>query len=540
MKVILLIVALLCLVGTASATDYYVDANTGNDGDDGLSLGNAWLTLEYADGQLSAGDTLYLVDGTWNNQHFVFTASGTEGNPITVTAYNGTPILNGQDMSGTGGIGIDFGGQSYINISGFEILNYNYGIIQTGEDGVKGLITDRMEVHDIFFEGITYVNYVSDSEINNCIVYNIGNGDSGNSVGIYGTYGNTSNDMKHTHNITIDNLTVLPYYNHSALDLFGDLIDIKVFNSIFSGSQVFSHVTPGGSNLIEELNFSYNSVNNSTHYGVKISCNNSTFIGNTIYNNTQVGFALMTAGVNNTFQDNIIYNNLDWGLEIRSSTSTIDNNSVYNNPDYDYRCDQYSNYVIKNPLSLTNTFKIALDSAAAVLQFDDGTIFTENGAGEPRWYPDKSNYTVPGYTTYTIYDMTLTPIVGYGKGIVINTYMVNDVSNITVNISTPTTATMTFKVDNESNTYNFYVNDVWNTSEISDSDSIVSFDYEFPSSTPTNFEVTWNSTVGWSYNEDSIYQGKRFTVDDNGNFTQQDNPTQEDTNLTGLINVVIR
>jgi len=122
------------------------------------------------------------------------------------------------------------------------------------------------------------------------------------------------------------------------------------------------------------------------------------------------------------------------------------------------------------------------------------------------------------------------------------------VSNITANVSEATTVTMEFIVVNDSNTYNFYVNNVWNTSAVSNSDSIVSFDYDsivsfdyvFSSSTPTNFEVTWNSTAGWSYNEGSIYQGKRFTVDDNGNFTQQENPTQEDTNLTGLINVVVR
>jgi len=60
MKVILLIVALLCMFSTASATEYYVDANTGNDGDDGLSLSDAFLTITYAESQMSNDDILYI------------------------------------------------------------------------------------------------------------------------------------------------------------------------------------------------------------------------------------------------------------------------------------------------------------------------------------------------------------------------------------------------------------------------------------------------------------------------------------------------
>lgn len=81
------------IIGQAQATDYYVDANTGNDADDGLSLANAWLTLEYADGGLTDGDTLYLVDGTWDDDYPVFDMN------VTITAHNGTPIINGTTVN---------------------------------------------------------------------------------------------------------------------------------------------------------------------------------------------------------------------------------------------------------------------------------------------------------------------------------------------------------------------------------------------------------------------------------------------------------
>jgi hypothetical protein len=110
-------------IGVASATDYYV-ATWGSDSNNGTSLGDLWQHPSYAAQQAHAGDTVYLLDGNWHNDYVVFANSGTENNPITMKAYNGTPTLIG---SGTGH-GISIVDQQYIVIDGIAIENYKNGI----------------------------------------------------------------------------------------------------------------------------------------------------------------------------------------------------------------------------------------------------------------------------------------------------------------------------------------------------------------------------------------------------------------------------
>jgi len=131
--IISFIFALIALTATASATDYYM-ATWGDDGADGTSLDYAWATLSRAQGQLSAGDTLYIVDGTYYNDTFVAQVSGTATNPITIKAYNGTPTfieigtirtLRCFNFHDTNIYPIHAPGPiSYYNIDGIRIENY--------------------------------------------------------------------------------------------------------------------------------------------------------------------------------------------------------------------------------------------------------------------------------------------------------------------------------------------------------------------------------------------------------------------------------
>jgi len=91
---------------------YYI-APWGNDSNDGLSLSTAWKTLTYAIPQLDAGDTLYIVNGTYYETGLLeFQHSGIPEAPIKVLAYNGTPTFNTQSTQN------------------FEIRFHNYTIIE--------------------------------------------------------------------------------------------------------------------------------------------------------------------------------------------------------------------------------------------------------------------------------------------------------------------------------------------------------------------------------------------------------------------------
>ena len=109
-------VALLVLASRASATDYWVK-NGGNDGLDGLSVATAWATLGHAADTVAAGDTVHVLDGSY--QGFYLTTSGTPGSPITFKA-EGSAVQITADNSVTPD-GINLEGASYVVIDGFVV-----------------------------------------------------------------------------------------------------------------------------------------------------------------------------------------------------------------------------------------------------------------------------------------------------------------------------------------------------------------------------------------------------------------------------------
>jgi len=77
----------LCVLGSASAAgEYHVDINNGSDSWSG-TLAQPWRTLNYAMGQLSPGDTLYIHEGTYSQSNYTVPCSGTPGNWITIRNY---------------------------------------------------------------------------------------------------------------------------------------------------------------------------------------------------------------------------------------------------------------------------------------------------------------------------------------------------------------------------------------------------------------------------------------------------------------------
>lgn len=81
---------IILFLGTSSfATDYYVNAKTGNDSNDGQSPNNAWKSLfKVSQKNFKPGDKILLATGQefkgsikWN---FI---KGTKSKPITITSY---------------------------------------------------------------------------------------------------------------------------------------------------------------------------------------------------------------------------------------------------------------------------------------------------------------------------------------------------------------------------------------------------------------------------------------------------------------------
>ncbi len=118
------------LAGQVGAT-YYV-STTGSDNNTG-TFSSPWLTIQYAADKATAGATVYVMGGVYN-QSVNFPNSGTAGKPITFESYPGqTAVIDGTGVSCCASYGergdltqglVNIVNQSYITISGFEIRNY--------------------------------------------------------------------------------------------------------------------------------------------------------------------------------------------------------------------------------------------------------------------------------------------------------------------------------------------------------------------------------------------------------------------------------
>src|SRR3984957_18784482 len=127
--VVLMAVVLMAVLLTAnslfaqSGASFYV-SKTGSDGNSG-SYTAPWLTIQHAATSVSAGATVYVEAGVYN-ESITLPNSGTASNYITFENYPGqAPVIDGTGLSVTGTQGlVNIVNQSYVTVSGFEIRNY--------------------------------------------------------------------------------------------------------------------------------------------------------------------------------------------------------------------------------------------------------------------------------------------------------------------------------------------------------------------------------------------------------------------------------
>lgn len=161
-KHILIVVASCCLLffgysAQAAGNAYYVSPD-GNDANSGSQTA-PWRTLSKAANTAAAGDTVYIMQGTYREtlkpRH-----SGAAGSPLVFTAYPGQkPVIDGNQFSKTswGGV-VDLSNVQYVEISNLRIVNGGYfGIMVTGAEHV---VLRSNEIDFTYASGI----YVSGSK----------------------------------------------------------------------------------------------------------------------------------------------------------------------------------------------------------------------------------------------------------------------------------------------------------------------------------------------------------------------------------------
>ncbi len=115
------------LAQATTSKTYYV-SGTGNDSNNGLTTTTAFRTLQRAANLVKAGDTVYVMNGTYTQEKdltqpilLIYQRKGTPNAYITFKAYPGQkPVLKSSNS-----YAIIIGGSSYIHIEGFTLIGSN-------------------------------------------------------------------------------------------------------------------------------------------------------------------------------------------------------------------------------------------------------------------------------------------------------------------------------------------------------------------------------------------------------------------------------
>lgn len=365
-------IAILVLENTIYAQkNYYVSASKGDDSHSGLSLDDAWKTIQKAADVLQAGDTVFIASGIYK-EHVVPKNSGHANNYITyISLPGGEVILDGTKFTNSGryldysdrGI-FDIKNKTHINVIGLTIRNSGKGsgimcrygssyiniennhVYNCGSSGIaagysreshplatnitaKGNLVEKCSligreaisfrsvinfeisgniVRDIpIREGIDVKSGCANGVIYNNHVSNIG------AVGIYVDAGYKDVLYESSHNIHVYNNICDNCHSSIAVASEGGCVgeDIRIYNNIVVNS------TDGDGIIIAD-------------YGKSGSLKNIHIINNTVYNSNHRGIYINNLNVSDIYiRNNICSQNRISQIDVKSSL--IDSVYVENN-----------------------------------------------------------------------------------------------------------------------------------------------------------------------------------------------------------------
>lgn len=412
-KVLYTLILVACLLlpvipVIAAGNTYYV-AKTGSDSNNGTTLATAWKTIQKAAATMTAGDTVYVKAGVYNEQ-ITPANSGSSGNYITYQAYpgdtvviDGTGIDMGVNLNETWADGlVKIWNKSYLIFDGFEIYNADThgsdGVTIYAQDGssCNYITLQNLKIHKTGRSGIDFVtsgpsgtgrhynmtvynceiydtNYAMDQEaismshveggeVSYCTVYEMYNNGSYRQQGI--DVKDSSEDVLVHHN---------EVYTCSVGIYIDSAVSATVYNNIIHNT---TNSGPGimiGNETTTTGNLTYSIYNNIVYSCPMLFATNDndtdttwhwvlSLVNNTFYD-FQVGGpgAIAITVTDATFSSSVIRNNIfcddQTGYSINllyteqtPSNITIDHNSYYNPGGVATATRLGTNYVTTNPL----------------------------------------------------------------------------------------------------------------------------------------------------------------------------------------------
>ena len=359
-----------------SKTFVYYVSTSGNDANSGLSLDDSWKTIRHAANTLTAGDSVYILSGTYTDTARVIVQnSGSFDNYIVFTNYqNDTVILDGTGITWPEkwfGL-LDISYKDYIAVSGLKVKNSHYTGIWA--DHANHIIINNNHTYNTKTSGIGVWNSsnvtISNNEVElacndgeqECIsisnsnyceifknhIHNNGSGDNGGE-GI---------DIKQgSHHVKVYQNEV--HHLNQRIGIYIDAYDAHTYNiDVFNNS--VHHCGNNGINaetergaLLEYVNFYNNLVYFNKWDGIALgSVTPDTVIPITPVKHIKI--------VNNTLYKNGSYEN-GWGYGI-----------LLNN-------DDLVDVVVRNNICSNNSSQIGVEKYDSLLQNDHNLIDGFNG-----------------------------------------------------------------------------------------------------------------------------------------------------------------
>ena len=303
-------------LGFKKVTIYYVSGQ-GNDSNNGLNEGAAFRTLGTAVYRMKTGDTLLVMNGTYDKGFTLFNFNSSADNWTTIKAYPGaTPTIK------TTGGGINIFSSSYIRLEGLELLGnrknitLEYALQQ--KDNPNNPLTNS--------SGIEVKSWK-------------------NGQGVGGT---------NSHHVVVSGNTVRDFPGGGIGAMDSDYITFE--NNIVSGNAWYS---PYGAQGLG-ANCAYNSDNNTTDYKIifrnNIVYDNQSLVPWSVAGKITEGHGIMLDTINlskdkkpytgkTLIANNVVYGNGNSGINAYES----DNVDIFNNTAY------------KNSLVVLNTGEIKVN-----------------------------------------------------------------------------------------------------------------------------------------------------------------------------------
>jgi len=387
-KIILLSAIILLSVFTSFGQPNYYVSPSGNNSNSGTTTNQAWQTIQYAADNVTAGDIVNIMAGTYNEKIDI-NVSGSTDNYITFRNYNEEEVI----LSGTSLPAYEYimkiENQNYIRISGLKFQDYQ----QLDAIGLYIINSSNLSVENNEFSNIDYsataVGQIPTEEQNSQPIIVFGRDAStaiqglvftGNSIhdcetgwsealSINGNIDGFEISYNHIYNNTNIGIVAIGHEGEcptASLDQArnGRIHHNTVHDNPAAYAECAGIYVDGASQIIIENNILYNN-----NYGIEVGCENN---GNTpndpsadnilvrnnlIYNNTYTGIAL---------------GGYDYPTSGKVENATIENNTCFNN-------DTENNY--QGEMMISYTENSTIENNIFYTKNTDNVLFTcENGA----------------------------------------------------------------------------------------------------------------------------------------------------------------